>query len=181
MRLRPGGDAGMIVSHIDAFEDYMNSQAWTWEYQALIRARPVAGDKDLCSRFEEIRKKVLIEKRDAETLKREVREMRERMRAERLKAKKNFFDLKQSRGSIVDIEFLVQYLILKNAHACPDIIIWTDNMRLLESLDGEGIITGCESERLQNAYLAMRKAMHRLDLQEKRNHVIQIYDKYLAD
>ena len=193
MRLRPGGDSGMIVSHIDAFEDYMNSQAWTWEHQALIRARPVAGDKDLCSRFEEIRKNVLTEKRDAETLKREVREMRERMRAERLKAKKNFFDLKQSRGSIVDIEFLVQYLILKNAHACPDIIIWTDNMRLLESLDAEGIITGCESERLQNAYLAMRKAMHRLDLQEKsleipharfleiRNHVIQIYDQYLAD
>ncbi len=93
----------------------------------------------------------------------------------------------------MDIEFLVQYLILKNAHACPDIIIWTDNMRLLESLDAEGIITGCESERLQNAYLAMRKAMHRLDLQEKsleiphvrfleiRNHVIQIYDQYLAD
>ena len=192
MRLRPGGDSGMIVSHIDAFEDYMNSQAWTWEHQALIRARPVAGDKVLCSRFEEIRKKVLTEKRDAKTLKKEVREMRERMRAERLKAKKDFFDLKQSRGSIVDIEFLVQYLILKHAHAYPDIIIWTDNMRLLESLDAEGIITGCESERLQNAYLVMRKAMHRLDLQEKsleipdthfleiRNHVIEIYDKYLA-
>ena len=193
MRLRPGGDSGMIVSHINAFEEYMKKDAWTWEHQALIRARPVAGDKVLCSRFEEIRKTVLTEKRDAATLKREVGDMRERMRVERLKAKKDFFDLKQSRGSIVDIEFLVQYLILKNAHTCPDLIIWTDNMRLLESLDGEGIITGCEAERLQNAYLVMRKAIHRLNLQEKsleipqahfleiRNHVIQIYDKYLAD
>ncbi len=193
MRLRPGGEAGMIVSHIDAFEDYMKTQAWTWEHQALIRARPVAGDKALCSRFDEIRKTILTLKRNAATLKSEVGEMRERMRAERLKSKKDIFDLKQSKGSIVDIEFLVQYLILKNAHAYPDLTIWTDNIRLLESLDGEGIITGCESERLQNAYLVMRKAIHRLNLQEKsleipqsrfaeiRKHVIDIYDKYLVD
>ncbi|WP_457552026.1 bifunctional [glutamate--ammonia ligase]-adenylyl-L-tyrosine phosphorylase/[glutamate--ammonia-ligase] adenylyltransferase [Desulfobacula sp.] len=193
MRLRPGGDAGMIVSHIDAFEEYMENQAWTWEHQALIRARPVAGDIDLCSKFEEIRKSVLTRKRNAETLKNEVFSMRERMRAERLKAGKDIFDLKQSKGGIVDIEFLVQYLVLKNSQPFPDITIWTDNIRLLESLDAEGIITGCESERLQNAYLGMRKTMHRLDLLEKsleipsadfletRNHVIDIYDKYLAD
>ncbi|MBC2704149.1 bifunctional [glutamate--ammonia ligase]-adenylyl-L-tyrosine phosphorylase/[glutamate--ammonia-ligase] adenylyltransferase [Desulfobacula sp.] len=193
MRLRPGGNSGMIVSHIDAFEDYMKNQAWTWEHQALIRARPVAGDKALCSRFNEIRKAVLIEKRDAKALKKEVGEMRERMREEHLKYKKDFFDLKQSRGCIVDIEFLVQYLILKNAHTCPDITIWTDNIRLLESLDAEGIITGFESERLQKAYLIMRKAVHRLNLQEKslaisqtqfseiREHVIDMYDQYLAD
>lgn len=192
MRLRPGGNSGMIVSHIDAFEDYMKNQAWTWEHQALIRARPVAGDKELCSRFNDIRKTVLTEKRDAKALKKEVGDMRERMRDEHLKYTKDFFDLKQSRGCIVDIEFLVQYLILKNAHTCPDITIWTDNMRLLESLDAEGIITGCDSERLQNAYLAMRKTVHRLNLQEKslqinqtnfleiREHVIDIYDQYLS-
>jgi len=193
MRLRPGGNSGTIVSHIDAFEDYLKTRAWTWEHQALIRARPVAGDKTLCSRFDEIRKTVLLEKRDAKTLKREVSDMRERMRDERLKYKKGFFDLKQSKGCIVDIEFLVQYLVLKHAHACPDITIWTDNIRLLESLDAEGIITGCESERLQNAYLVMRKAIHRLNLQEKglhidqsrfskiREFVINIYDQYLAN
>ena len=192
MRLRPGGNSGMIVSHIDAFEDYMNGQAWTWEHQALIRARPVAGDKALCSRFDEIRKIVLRKKRDVKALKKEVSDMRKRMREERLKYNKDFFDLKQSKGSIVDIEFLVQYLILKNVHTCPDLTYWTDNMRLLESLDGEGIITGCESERLQNAYIIMRKAIHRLNLQEKnleiprdrfleiREHVIEIYDKYLT-
>jgi glutamate-ammonia-ligase adenylyltransferase len=192
MRLRPGGNAGMIVSHIDAFEDYMENQAWTWEHQALIRARPVTGDKDICLRFDEIRKQVLTQKRNAPTLKKEVGEMRGRMREERLKAPKGAFDLKQSQGGIVDIEFLVQYLILKNAYSCPDITIWTDNMRLLESLDAEGIITGCESERLQNAYLVMRKAIHRLNLQDKSleipktwfleisNQVIEIYDHYLS-
>lgn len=193
MRLRPGGDSGMIVSHIEEFEDYLKNQAWTWEHQSLIRARPVAGDQTLCSKFNEIRKTVLTENRDDAVLKKQVGDMRERMRNERLKFQTDLFDLKQSRGGIVDIEFLVQYLVLKNAHACPDLVIWTDNMRLLEGLDAEGIITGCESERLQNAYLAMRKAIHRLNLQEKsleipndqfseiREQVIDIYDKYLAD
>jgi len=193
MRLRPGGNSGMIVSHIDAFDEYLKDQAWTWEHQALIRARPVAGDTDLCSRFDEIRSSVLQEKKDPDALKKDVGDMRERMRDERLKYTKDSFDLKQSQGSIVDIEFLVQYLILKHAYVSPDITIWTDNMRLLESLDAEGIITGCESERLQTAYLAMRKAIHRLNLQEKslqitqtyfsenRQHVIDIYRKYLGD
>ena len=192
MRLRPGGNSGMIVSHIDAFEDYMKNQAWTWEHQAFIRARPVVGDKELGSRFNEIRTTVLTEKRDAKELKKEVWDMRERMREDRLKHKKDFFNLKQSRGCIVDIEFLVQYLILKNAHTCPDITFWTDNIRLLESLDAEGIITGHESDGLQNAYLIMRKAVHSLNLQEKslelpqtrfseiREHVIDLYDRYLS-
>jgi glutamate-ammonia-ligase adenylyltransferase len=193
MRLRPGGTSGMIVSHIDAYEDYMEDEAWTWELQALIRARCVVGDQALCQRFDEIRQRILTRKKDAVSLKKEVNHMRERMRDERLKPRQDFFHLKQSRGCIVDIEFLVQYLILKNAHACPDLVIWTDNMRLLESLDGEGIITGCESEQLQNAYLVMRKAIHRLNLQEKsldvpeseffdiRAQVIAVYDRYLGD
>jgi glutamate-ammonia-ligase adenylyltransferase len=193
MRLRPGGESGMIVSHIESFEEYLNDQAWTWEHQALIRARFVAGDRALGSRFDEIRKKVLINQRESETLKKEVSDMRERMRDDRLKYKKNHFDIKQSRGGIVDIEFLVQYLILKNAYTFPDIIFWTDIMRLLESLDAEGIITGCESERLQNAYLAMRKTIHRNNLLEKsqqipqthfadlQNHIIEIYKKYLPE
>jgi glutamate-ammonia-ligase adenylyltransferase len=193
MRLRPGGASGMIVSHIEAFEDYLKHQAWTWEHQALIRARVVAGDQTLGSRFDDIRKAVLIEKRDALVLKKEVAEMRERVREEHLKAAKGFFDLKQSRGGIVDIEFLVQYLILKHAHDCPDLTVWTDNMRLLESLNTEEIITDCESERLQNAYLSMRKSIHSLSLQEKSpvvpvslfsetgKQVTQIYDKYLGN
>ena len=193
MRLRPGGNSGMIVSHIDAFEEYLTAQAWTWEHQALIRARPVAGDKAICLRFNEIRTAVLQQKRDAAKLKKDVGHMRERMRDERLTCTDDFFNLKQSRGGIVDIEFLVQYLILKHAHTRPDLTLWTDNIRLLESLDGEGIITGCQSERLQNAYIVLRKAVHRLNLQEKklevssdrfsdiRDHVVDIYDAFFSD
>ncbi len=192
MRLRPGGNSGMIVSHIDAFEDYLKNQAWTWEHQALIRARPVAGDKKLYSKFNTIRKHVLIAARQRSVLKKEVSDMRERMRRDRLKFKKDFFDLKQSKGGIVDIEFLVQYLVLKNAHASPDIIVWTDNIRLLESLDTEGIITAQMSEQLQKAYIVMRKAVHRLNLQEKSlqvsqadfkqttQNIMKIYDQYLS-
>lgn len=120
--------------------------------------------------------------------------MREKMRQKRFKYKKDFFDLKQSKGGIVDIEFLVQYLILKNANAFPDLIVLTDNISLLESLEARQIITKKESENLQNAYLIMRKTIHRLNLQEKNpelsctHHiakqsecVISIYDKYLTD
>lgn len=192
MRLRPGGNSGMIVSHIDAFESYMKEEAWTWEHQALIRARHVAGDKTLCSRFDDIRKEVLIRKKEAAELKNEVRSMREKVRKEHLKVSRDLFDLKQSRGGIVDIEFLVQYLVLKHAHDYPDLIFWTDNMRLLEGLNEEEIITDCESEQLQNAYLSLRKAIHGLNLQEKsleipssvfieiRQQVTRIYEKYLG-
>jgi glutamate-ammonia-ligase adenylyltransferase len=192
MRLRPGGNSGTIVSSMDGFEDYLENQAWTWEHQALIRARPVAGDKELGTRFEILRKAILTQPRDPEKLKSEVADMRERMRSERLKEEKGFFDLKQSRGGIVDIEFLVQFLVLKHSRNHPDLVLWTDNIRILESLDAEGIITGCQSERLQNAYILMRKTIHRLNLQEKplvvpdrefneiKARIIDIYDEYLG-
>lgn len=193
MRLRPGGNSGTVVSHVNAYEEYLNETAWTWEHQALIRARWVAGDKSLCERFERIRTSVLTKPRDENVIKQEVAQMRERMRQERLKGKdvSKGFELKQSEGGIVDIEFLVQYLVLNNAGRYPDIVFWTDNMRLLESLDAEGVITGCESEQLQDAYIAMRKLIHRRNLQDKdmiceetffeqkRKNVRSIYEKYL--
>ena len=192
MRLRPGGASGMIVSHIDSFEVYMENEAWTWEHQALVRARPVAGDRAVCSQFEKIRKRLLSKKRDPSILKKEVCEMREKMRAQRLTATKGQVDLKQSKGGIVDIEFLVQYLILKHAWASPEITIWTDNIRLLESLDVQAIITPQQSEQLQKAYIVMRQAIHHLNLQEKtleisedlfkenRRHVMDLYDQFLG-
>lgn len=192
MRLRPEGSAGTIVSHIDTYEDYLKNQAWTWEHQALIRARCVAGDTNLCKQFDTIRKTVLTQKRDARVLKKEVTDMREQMRKGRLKKVQDHFDLKQSNGGMVDIEFLVQSLVLKEAHRCPDLVVWTDNIRLLESLDAEGIIRPDESQQLQDAYIALRRSIHRLNLQEKssclpekqfsdmKNSVIKIYEKYLA-
>ncbi len=198
MRLRPGGSSGMIVSHIDSYKDYMKNEAWTWELQALIRARPVAGDKQLCSQFNRIRKQLLTQKRDAIELKAQVCDMRERMRAQRLGSThpdgpKGGIDLKQSQGGIVDIEFLVQYLILKHAHEFPDIIKWTDNIRLLESLETHAIISACQREQLQKAYIVMRQAIHHLNLKEKslnvsddkfkenRQQVRRIYDLFLVN
>lgn len=191
MRLRPGGDSGTIVSHMEAFEDYLEHQAWTWEHQALIRARPVAGDPGLFRRFEEIREKTLTRERTPDVLKKEVGEMREKMRQQRLKNDPDSFDLKQGRGGIVDIEFLVQHLVLCHAGKFPDVVVWTDNIRLMEGLSVEGLISGEESQVLQETYVSMRQAMHRLTLQERpqtvdpemfretAGKVATIYDRYL--
>ncbi|MDD9302316.1 MAG: bifunctional [glutamate--ammonia ligase]-adenylyl-L-tyrosine phosphorylase/[glutamate--ammonia-ligase] adenylyltransferase [Desulfobacter sp.] len=192
MRLRPGGDSGMIVSHMESFEDYLENQAWTWEHQALIRARCVAGDPALFERFDRIREKVLSKDRDPEILKTEVREMREKMRKQRLVPEPGRFDLKQVRGGIVDIEFLVQFLVLCHGARFPDVLVWTDNIRLMEGLSVEGLISGEESQILQETYVAMRQSMHRLTLQEKPQTVAEailiekadavagIYDDYLG-
>ncbi len=193
MRLRPSGQSGMIVSQIDAFMEYAENQAWTWEHQAIVRARPVCGDKNLYRAFNAIRKKVLMIKRDPEILKKEVMDMREKMRNQRFKYKKNFFDLKQGRGGIVDIEFLVQYLVLKYSHDHPFLVKWTDNVRLLETLAQRQLIEENEEKILKNSYLIMRKAVHRLTLEEKshrvllkefddiRKEVSLLYKKYLHD
>jgi len=167
MRLRPGGDSGTIITHIQAYEDYLKNQAWTFEHQALIRARPVAGDPALFKRFDTIRKKILARKRDDSILKNEVGQMREKMRLQRLKYEPGLFNLKQGRGGIVDIEFLVQYLVLRHACEHPDVLEWTDNIRLLQALSVDALISGEESGILQNAYVAMRKTIHRLTLQER--------------
>ncbi|WP_321494695.1 bifunctional [glutamate--ammonia ligase]-adenylyl-L-tyrosine phosphorylase/[glutamate--ammonia-ligase] adenylyltransferase [uncultured Desulfobacter sp.] len=167
MRLRPGGESGTIITHIQTYEDYLENQAWTFEHQALIRARPVAGDPALFKKFDTIRKKILTRRRDDAVLKKEVGQMRERMRTQRLKYEPGLFNLKQSKGGIVDIEFLVQYLVLRHACDHPDVVEWTDNIRLLEALSVDALISGEDSGILQNAYVSMRKAIHRLTLQER--------------
>ncbi len=193
MRLRPSGQSGMIVSQIDAFMEYAENQAWTWEHQAIVRARPVCGDKNLYAAFNAIRKKVLTIKRDPEILKKEVVDMREKMRNQRFKYIKNFFDLKQDTGGIVDIEFLVQYLVLRYSHDHPAIVKWTDNVRLLETLAQKKLIEDNEEKILKKSYLIMRKAIHRLTLEEKSHSVLLkefydikekvnfLYKKYLHD
>lgn len=167
MRLRPNGQSGMIVSHIDAFHDYIKNEAWTWEHQAIIRARPIGGDPALQKRFNEIREKVLCIERDPAVLKKEVRDMREKMRREHAVCPPNLFDLKHGRGAIVDIEFLVQYLVLENACEHPALTRWTDNVRLLESLANENILTHKEVKLLKSGYLKLRQMVHHLNLQER--------------
>jgi glutamate-ammonia-ligase adenylyltransferase len=167
MRLRPSGSSGVLVSHINSFQDYQLSDAWTWEHQALIKARPICGDLILTERFTEIRSRVLQTPADEVELQQEVKKMRHRMRQQRLKPVKNTFDIKQSPGGMIDIEFMVQYLILLYAHAHPSLTEWTDNVRLLQSLSETGLISENTADYLKKAYLVYRAAAHRLNLQNK--------------
>lgn len=112
MRLRPSGNSGLLVSHIEAFKDYQTESAWTWEHQALVRARAIAGDIQLSEKFEQIRMSILNTKRDQQKLKDDVTEMRQKMRKELDKSTDEKIDLKQCIGGLVDIEFLSQYLVL---------------------------------------------------------------------
>jgi len=167
MRLRPSGDAGPLVSHIDGFSDYQMNAAWTWEHQALIRARAICGDTALKHKFSTIRQVVLARLRNPRQLQKDVREMRQRLLKEREQADSNLFDLKQGIGGITDIEFIVQYLVLLNAHKHPELIRWTDNVRMLETLSETGAIDSQTAEILRQSYLAYRSQAHRLSLQEK--------------
>jgi [glutamine synthetase] adenylyltransferase / [glutamine synthetase]-adenylyl-L-tyrosine phosphorylase len=167
MRLRPNGSSGLLVSHVNGFKTYQMEEAWTWEHQALIRARPITGDALLEDAFSTIRRQVLCLRREPETLKASVREMRERMRESRLSAQPGQFDIKEDIGAMVDIEFLVQYLVLQHAASHPEITRWTDNVRLLQSLAETGIVDGVTAYRLRQAYLIFRAVVHRLNLQER--------------
>jgi len=166
MRLRPNGNSGLLVSHVNGFKAYQLENAWTWEHQALIRARPITGDPVLLNAFSRIRQQVLCLPREKKALQTSVREMRERMRKHRLAATPNQFDIKEDVGAMVDIEFLVQYFILQHAAHHPNITRWTDNVRLLQALSEADIIDTVTAYRLRRAYLIFRAVAHRLNLQE---------------
>jgi [glutamine synthetase] adenylyltransferase / [glutamine synthetase]-adenylyl-L-tyrosine phosphorylase len=167
MRLRPSGSSGILVSHIEAFYDYQINNAWTWEHQALIKARPITGDINMSNRFEEIRRDILARPRSKAQLQKEVVDMRERMRKELANADPDIFDLKQDNGGIVDIEFIVQYLVLLRSCEYNELIKWTDIVRLLETLKETRIINDHVAHILKIAYLTFRSAVHQINLQEK--------------
>ncbi|RZB31958.1 MAG: [glutamine synthetase] adenylyltransferase / [glutamine synthetase]-adenylyl-L-tyrosine phosphorylase [Desulfobacteraceae bacterium Eth-SRB1] len=167
IRLRPSGSSGILVTHIEAFRDYQINKAWTWEHQALVRARAISGNIYLTKYFEQIRKDTIARRRTEAKLKEEVRNMRERMRKKYLRHKPKSFDIKQDTGGIVDIEFLVQYLVLLNSYKHNELLKWTDNVRLLQALAETGVIDKHTAHFLKDAYLDYRKAVHNLSLQEK--------------
>jgi len=167
MRLRPSGASGLLVTHVDSFEDYQRNKAWTWEHQALVRARPVAGDDSVAQEFERIRQAVLAQPRDPQTARQEVAEMRERMRKELLSANQTQFDLKQGLGGITDIEFMVQYAVLAYAAKYPELLTYTDNIRILETMMAKGLISQEDGASLTDCYKILRAQIHRLTLQEQ--------------
>jgi len=167
MRLRPDGDKGMLVRSLKSFASYQAQEAWTWEHQALVRARPVAGDRALAERFGQVRREILCREREPKQLRSDVRAMRERMRKNLDRTRNGWFDLKQGHGGIVDIEFMVQYLVLRWVARYPALADWTDNVRLLETLARLDLLPGTAAADLTDAYKALRAAYHRSALQEQ--------------
>jgi glutamate-ammonia-ligase adenylyltransferase len=165
MRLRPNGKGGFLMTGIDAFERYQHQDAWTWEHQALLRARAVAGDADLCRRFEATRRRVLCNAVRRATLREDVMEMRSRMRRELSQSAAGQFDIKQDAGGIGDIEFLVQYLVLSAAHEHPQLVTYTDNIRQLEGLARVGLLDAATAQWLKEAYIGYRSVLHHLSLE----------------
>ncbi|MEA3278330.1 MAG: bifunctional [glutamate--ammonia ligase]-adenylyl-L-tyrosine phosphorylase/[glutamate--ammonia-ligase] adenylyltransferase [Pseudomonadota bacterium] len=167
MRLRPDGNKGMLVRSLKSFAEYQERDAWTWEHQALVRARPVAGDPALAQRFGEIRRDILGREREPEVLRGDVRDMRAKMRRQLDRSGSGRFDLKQGRGGIADIEFMVQYSVLRRAADYPDLADWTDNIRLLETLGRHALLPGNAAEDLTDDYKTLRAAYHRSALQDQ--------------
>ncbi|MBI0037999.1 bifunctional [glutamate--ammonia ligase]-adenylyl-L-tyrosine phosphorylase/[glutamate--ammonia-ligase] adenylyltransferase [Gilliamella sp. B14384H2] len=165
VRLRPQGDAGLLACSLNAFYDYQMHEAWTWEHQALVRARAVYGEIELIKRFNQIRHDVLCKPREEKVLKTEVREMREKMRTHLGTTEQHRFNLKIDEGGIGDIEFLSQYLVLNYAHQYPKMTTWSDNVRILELAANYQIMDSQEAEQLTRAYIDMRNEIHQLSLQ----------------
>ncbi|MEO8384451.1 MAG: bifunctional [glutamate--ammonia ligase]-adenylyl-L-tyrosine phosphorylase/[glutamate--ammonia-ligase] adenylyltransferase [Betaproteobacteria bacterium] len=159
LRLRPDGVSGLLVSPIEAFHDYQLHRAWTWEHQALTRARFCAGDVALAEPFEAIRREVLSAKRDNIKLRSEIVAMRDKMRAEK-KDRTDKLDLKQTRGGIVDAEFIVQYIILAYSQEHPALLDNLGNFSLITRAAALGILDEDSAAKVAKAYLAYRERQH---------------------
>jgi glutamate-ammonia-ligase adenylyltransferase len=163
-RLRPDGRSGLLVTSTEAFERYQEDNAWTWEHQALLRARAVAGAPAIAAEFERIRRETLTCRVRRDSLRDDVRAMRQRMRKELDRSDAEQFDLKHGRGGIGDIEFLVQFLVLDHAGRHPDVIVYSDNIRQLDALTAAGCLARDVGEALQDAYRDYRLRQHHLVL-----------------
>ena len=167
VRLRPSGKGGMLITQIDAFGAYQREEAWTWEHQALLHARAVAGAPELRARFEALRMHTLERHVRRDTLRAEVRDMRERMRRELSRAQPGLFDLKQDRGGIADIEFLAQYWALRHAERYPAVALYSDTIRQLETLASGDLVPQENVDVLVDAYRRYRARGHRRSLRDE--------------
>jgi [glutamine synthetase] adenylyltransferase / [glutamine synthetase]-adenylyl-L-tyrosine phosphorylase len=165
VRLRPSGKGGLLVTNIEAFVEYQRQEAWTWEHQALLHARAVAGSAALRARFEAVRLDVLCHHVRRDDLRSEVARMRERMRRELSRGDPERFDIKQDPGGIADIEFLAQYWALRWAREYPPVALFADTIRQLESVASAGLVPQASVDVLSAAYRAYRGRTHHLSLE----------------
>jgi glutamate-ammonia-ligase adenylyltransferase len=168
--LRPNGNSGLLVTSIASFERYQEGRggntAWTWEHQALTRARWCAGDATLATRFEAVRRHVLTAPRDAAALAAEITTMRDKVRAAR-PVKPDRFDVKHSPGGMMDAEFVVQHLVLAHAHAHPQLLDNVGNIALLIRAEAAGLLPAGVGQAASDAYRELRRAQHRARLDER--------------
>ena len=174
MRLRPSGNSGLLVSTVTAFDKYQRNDAWTWEHQALARARGVAGCEQTLEKFETLRHEILCQQRDPSKLRQEVVDMREKMRAslgtpESRQAE--VFHIKHDTGGLIDIEFMVQYLMLSQSHDHPELTQWSDNIRQMEELGRVGVLPVEDTEKLRETFITLRSTIHRRALQNLNSQV----------
>ena len=167
LRLRPSGNSGLLISHVDTYQQYQEKEAWTWEHQALVRARYIYGNKELGNKFTKLRHQVLARPREQEALRKEVADMREKMRTHLDKTNDYKIDLKQTSGGIADLEFLTQFWVLANTRTVPILSKWTDNLRILDELAAHQVIDEELAQGLQKAYLYIRSQVHRHNLTNK--------------
>ena len=168
--LRPNGNSGLLVTSIAAFERYQvgrgSNTAWTWEHQALTRARFCAGSAALGLRFDAVRRQVLAAPRDAAALRREVLEMRDKVRAAR-PVKPGLYDVKHSPGGMMDAEFTVQALVLTEAASHPALLDNAGNIALLQRAESQGLLPAGVGEAAAAAYRELRRAQHGARLDER--------------
>ena len=164
LRLRPDGASGLLVSSVEAFRDYQQHKAWTWEHQALSRARFSAGDHTIGQAFEQIRRDILCQPRDLDKLREEVTAMRQKMH-DGHPNKTDLFDLKHDSGGIVDVEFMVQYLVLAHAARYPQLTDNIGNLALLKRMAKLGLIPETMASDVADAYRDYRQRQHALRLQ----------------
>lgn len=160
-RLRPSGNSGLLAIHINTYADYLLQEAWTWEHQALVRARVVYSSGNLTERFSQIRQQVLTLPRDLQQLSADVQQMRQKLR---LHHNAEQFDLKHSVGGIIDLEFISQYFVLAYAARYPELYRYSDNIRILDAVAAVGLLPQAQVEILQQAYQILRNMGHRQTL-----------------
>ncbi len=190
-RLRPSGKSGLMVTSLRAFGRYQRENAWVWEHQALLRSRPIAGDSSLMDRFSAERTEVLVSHVARDGLAAEIAKMRTRMRTELSRSNAGEFDIKQDPGGLADLEFLVDYWVLRNAQELPELVRHPDKVRQLESLAAAGLITEEIRASLTQVYLQFRQRLHAMALAgagkvvlqgefgDQRQHVIEVWGESL--
>jgi len=174
MRLRPSGNSGMLVTTLAGLEKYQLNDAWVWEHQALVRARAVAGDGELAQQFSKLRKQILQQPRELISLANEVVKMRSKMVAhlgtrtdDQARSDIRPFHIKHDPGGVVDIEFLVQFVALGWANKYPQLVEYTDNIRILNAIELAGLLNPTQVEQLVEAYKAYRSTGHLRALQQQ--------------